>query len=99
MTEVTIMTQINHPNIVHCKEFLTTPTNHYIVMNICNNGDMSQYMKNNGYHLFNEQTAIFFLKQIACAFTELRKRQIIHRDFKLENLFMHDETLLLGDFG
>lgn len=33
------------------------------------------------------------------AFQELRKHWILHRDFKLANIFVHDDTLILGDFG
>ena len=32
-------------------------------------------------------------------FQELRKKKILHRDFKLANLFVHDERLVIGDFG
>ena len=32
-------------------------------------------------------------------FKELRKHKILHRDFKLANLFINGETLLIGDFG
>jgi len=82
MTEVSIMKEINHPNIVHAQSFITTKTNYYIVMKIANNGDLANYMITHGYHFFDEKTAVFFLKQIACAFQQLRKHQIIHRDFK-----------------
>lgn len=32
-------------------------------------------------------------------FQALRKKKILHRDFKLPNLFVHNETLVIGDFG
>lgn len=32
-------------------------------------------------------------------FKELRKHKILHRDFKLANLFINNETLIIGDFG
>lgn len=32
-------------------------------------------------------------------FRELRKHKVLHRDFKLANLFIHNETLIIGDFG
>ena len=32
-------------------------------------------------------------------FTKLREKKILHWDFKLANLFVHDETLVIGDFG
>lgn len=32
-------------------------------------------------------------------FKELRKHKILHRDFKLANLFIHNDVLVIGDFG
>ena len=29
----------------------------------------------------------------------MRKKKILHRDFKLANLFVNDERLVIGDFG
>lgn len=98
-TEIAIMKQFNHPNIMHLYEFLESTNNYYLVMNVCNNGDMSGYMKKRGITHFNEQEALHYLKQIAMAFRELHKKQVMHRDFKLENLFMHDDTVIIGDFG
>ncbi len=36
LTEVTIMKEINHPNILHLFDFYKSKTNYYIVMNYCN---------------------------------------------------------------
>ena len=68
-------------------------------MQYCNNGDMEEYMKKKSIQFFKESEAVFFLKQIMCGFQELHKNQIMHRDFKLANVFMHDDTLMIGDFG
>ena len=32
-------------------------------------------------------------------FIELRKYSIIHRDIKLSNIFIHDDRIIIGDFG
>lgn len=32
-------------------------------------------------------------------FMELRKYNVMHRDLKLSNIFLHDETIVIGDFG
>lgn len=37
--------------------------------------------------------------QIANAFKELHKHKIMHRDVKLANIFLHDDTVIVGDFG
>ena len=48
---------------------------------------------------FPEEQSVYFLKQILNAFQELRTHRILHRDFKLANIFIHNENLILGDFG
>lgn len=83
--EMNIMLDIKHPNITHCENMFQTNKDYYVVMKIANNGDLTQYMIKNGYMFFKELTALHFFKQIACGFMELRKNQVIHRDFKLEN--------------
>jgi serine/threonine-protein kinase ULK/ATG1 len=37
--------------------------------------------------------------QIMNGFKELHKHKIMHRDFKLANIFLHDDKLVIGDFG
>lgn len=32
-------------------------------------------------------------------FVELRKYNVMHRDLKLSNIFLHDEDIIVGDFG
>lgn len=81
-TEVNIMLNIDHPNIVHCEQYMPTQNNYYLVMKVANNGDLAQFMFKNGIMHFDEKTAVHFLKQIASGFMELRKNHIIHRDFK-----------------
>lgn len=93
------MMEINHKNILHCYEYLATSHNYYLVLQLCNQGDFEHYMKVKHIKKFEEKDALYFLKQIFNGFVELRKHCIIHRDFKLANLFVHDERLIIGDFG
>jgi serine/threonine protein kinase len=99
MTEVSIMRDITHPNILHLFEFLRSKDNYYLVLQYCNQGDMEHYMKQKGIRYFEEKDAVMMLKQIMNGFAELRKRKILHRDFKLANIFMSNDQLIIGDFG
>jgi serine/threonine protein kinase len=98
-TEISVMHEINHPNIMHMYEFLASDNNYYIVMQFCNQGDLENYMRQKKITSFEESEAVYFLKQIMNGFWELRKKKILHRDFKLQNIFVHDERLIIGDFG
>ena len=98
-TEVGIMQQFDHPNIMKMEDFLESSNNYYQVMLQCNNSDMTNYLKKRGIEYFKENEALHYLKQIALAFRELHKKQVMHRDFKIENLFVHDDRVIIGDFG
>ena len=98
-TEIAIMKQFDHPSIMKLYDILESTNNYYLTMNICNNGDMLSYMKKRGINHFSEIEALHYLKQIAVAFRELHKKKVMHRDFKLANLFMHDDKVIIGDFG
>ncbi len=98
-TEVSIMHEINHVNILHLHDFLESKNNYYLVVDYCNQGDFEHYLKDKNVKYLPEKEAVYFLKQIMNGFQELRKKKVLHRDFKLANLFVHDETLVIGDFG
>ena len=98
-TEVAIMHEIDHPNILHLHEFLETSKNYYLVFDYCDHGDLGNYLKSRNLKYLPEIDAIRFLQQIANGFQELRKRKILHRDFKLENIFVHGDRIIIGDFG
>jgi serine/threonine-protein kinase ULK/ATG1 len=46
-----------------------------------------------------EEESVYFLKQIMNGFRELHAHKIMHRDFKLANIFLNDDNLIIGDFG
>ena len=66
--ELNILLSIQHTNIVNCENLFITKDNYYIVMQFCNNGDLTQFMIRNGRMFFDEVTALHFLKQISSAF-------------------------------
>ena len=98
-TEVFIMSTINHKNIIRLHDLLETPNRHYLVMDYCSNGDFKNYLNKRGVTKLPETEAISVLKQIRDGFVELRKKKILHRDFKLENLLMNGDELKIADFG
>lgn len=99
ITEVTVMNDIKHPNILHLYDFLESKENFYLIVNYCNQGSLEDYLANNNSSYFKEDSAVFFLRQIANAFVELRKKKILHRDLKLDNIFLHNNQIVIGDFG
>lgn len=98
-TEVSIMNRIKHPNIMHLFDYYETKNNYYLVISNCDKGDIENYLRKKRIKYLKEKEAINVLKQIMVGFVELRKFNVIHRDLKLSNIFLHKNKVVIGDFG
>lgn len=61
-TEVVVMSQINHRNLMHLYDFLESPNTYYLVMQFCNKGDFEAYLDKQPKNYLNQKEAIYFLK-------------------------------------
>eukprot|EP01095_Lingulamoeba_sp_RSL-Kostka_P007097 TRINITY_DN2239_c2_g2_i2.p1 TRINITY_DN2239_c2_g2~~TRINITY_DN2239_c2_g2_i2.p1 ORF type:complete len:665 (+),score=211.62 TRINITY_DN2239_c2_g2_i2:118-2112(+) len=106
--EINIMKNLQHENIVqlffvklHQSEY--SPPFIYLVMEFCNFGDFSKYLKI--FRKLDEKRTKYFMKQFASGLEYLRSKDIIHRDLKPQNLLLtkergkNDYTLKIADFG
>ena len=98
-TEVAIMKQISHPNIIKLVESLETQHQYFLILEYLKDGDLDHLLRKTKLRRLDEATAIFYLKQISNGFQELRSMKVFHRDIKLANLFLSDNRLVIGDFG
>lgn len=99
INETGIMHTINHPNIMHLYEYMESSSTYYLVINYCNQGDLENYLSKQSGGIVSETMALYFLKQIMNGFQVLHKHKVMHRDFKLANIFLNDDTVVIGDFG
>lgn len=99
LTEIEVMSTIKSENIIRLYDIYQDQTNYYLIIDYCNQGDFLNYLRLVNKNWLDENEAVFFLKQLRNAFVDLRSHQVMHRDIKLENLFLHNKTLKLGDFG
>jgi serine/threonine-protein kinase ULK/ATG1 len=97
--ETSIMNRMSHPNLMHLHKSFETMRNYYLVLDLCEGGDLEKFMVRNKIKNFSEKEALSILAQIRDGFVELRKKDIMHRDFKLENIFLRKGRVILGDFG
>lgn len=96
--EIHIHKSLNHPNIVGFHSFFDDSSNVYIVLELCRKRSMMEMQKRR--KRLTEPEVRFFLHQILVGVEYLHKKNIIHRDLKLGNLFLNDDLhVKIGDFG
>ncbi|CAD8206237.1 unnamed protein product [Paramecium octaurelia] len=95
-SEVQIMKQLDHPNIVKFIDKFTTDRSIYIVTEYCADGDLRNIMK--GRKIPETEVNQIFC-QLASGFKELVKANIIHRDLKPANIMNHRGIVKIADFG
>merc|ERR1712000_656975 len=100
-TEVDILTQVDHPNIISLEEVFDTPDTLYLVMELITGGELFDKITEIG--AYSEQTAAELVKNIVSAVKYLHDRGIAHRDLKPTNLLLKDDEDLtnvkIADFG
>jgi len=107
VSEVNILRELRHPNIVRYYDRIIDKQNQkiWIVMEYCEGGDMLQAIKKlkKDKQLFPEETVWKFFMQIVLALHEIHRRKegkILHRDIKPANCFIDSSNnVKLGDFG
>lgn len=95
--EIKVLKGCDNVNIIKLYDLKKTPNNFYLVLEYCNEGDLQAYLKRK--KTLTEEEAIEFLVQILHAFKTLVKNKIMHRDFKLANILLHDGQIKIADFG
>lgn len=100
-SEVKIMKEFNHRNILSLKKYFSSANNFYLVMEYCAGGDLNKFIKKVGR--LREEHAFNFLAQLAEGIAFLNEQGFIHRDLKTANVLLTEETvratLKIADFG
>eukprot|EP01028_Stygiella_incarcerata_P007214 TRINITY_DN296_c0_g3_i1.p1 TRINITY_DN296_c0_g3~~TRINITY_DN296_c0_g3_i1.p1 ORF type:complete len:595 (-),score=129.63 TRINITY_DN296_c0_g3_i1:105-1832(-) len=99
--EISILQELDHPNVVQLLMVHRSERHIYLVMEYCRGGDLARFMKNNAP--FSEEICYKFMKDIANAIHSLHVRDIVHRDLKPQNLLLTEDSMnaivKLADFG
>ena len=97
-TEVHIFQQLSHPGIVKLFDLLKDEHNYYIFMEYCPNGELFQFIVDNGN--LTESQGRFVVREILETLQYIHSRGVAHRDMKPENLLLSDTGhVKLSDFG
>jgi len=98
-SEVTVMQKLQHPNIIQFKDFIEYGDECQIVMEYVDGLPLNEYVSNMGANMQGELRFALF-HQILSAVLELHRRNICHRDIKLENIMItSSKQVKLIDFG
>ena len=93
--EIEIMQKLDHPNIVKFESIKKTKKHFYVIMELCNGGELSQalakYQEKNGKP-FTQDIVQHLMRQIIDAFKYIHGKKVIHRDIKLENILLNFES-------
>ncbi|PON78931.1 Serine/threonine protein kinase [Parasponia andersonii] len=102
LKEISILSTIDHPNIIRLFEAIETEEKIYLVLEYCDGGDLAAYINRHGR--VTEAVARHFMRQLAEGLQVLQERHLIHRDLKPQNLLLSTSNsstplLKIGDFG
>ena len=90
--ELRILKDLHHPNIVHLEDVKKDDKYYYIVIEFVNGGSLTDCLKK--YQMkygksFPEEIVQYLMRQIVDAIKFIHKRNIIHRDLKLDNIMVN----------
>lgn len=97
ITEIKLLKKLRHNYIVEMKDFSWDSKNIYIILEFCDGGDLSCFIRKR--KKLSESTCKTFLQQLAQAMKYLRDNNVCHMDLKPQNLLLSTKphlTLKLG---
>eukprot|EP01083_Nonionella_stella_P065915 173110_1 len=99
LLEVQLLSRLKHPFIVAYFDSFIEKKILCIVMEYCDNGDLTSKIQERKTPFSEEQILKWFV-QVALALSYCHKRKVLHRDVKASNLFLTSGGIVkLGDFG
>ena len=97
--EISILKQLQHPNIVRLYEVIHTETSLTLVFEYLDQ-DLKNYLDACGDRGIDDYTIKSFLFQLLQGIAYCHKHRVLHRDLKPQNLLINmDGELKLADFG
>lgn len=96
--EISILRELQHPNIVQLHEMVETERHIGIILEYASGGELFDYILNQRY--LKDPSARRLFAQLVSGVGYLHKKGIVHRDLKLENLLLdQNKNIIITDFG
>ncbi|XP_032497335.1 serine/threonine-protein kinase 33 isoform X2 [Phocoena sinus] len=93
--EVTILKSVKHEHIIHLEQVFETPKKMYLVMELCEDGELKEILDRKGH--FSENETRWIIRSLASAIAYLHNKGIVHRDLKLENIMVKSSFIDAND--
>lgn len=107
-SEVRLMGEMEHPNVVRCFDFKSVPRRHsiFLVMEYCDM-DLDTFLKSKKNRRISEADCHTLMTDFVSGLQYLRERNIVHRDLKPQNILLQASkdperaipVLKIADFG
>eukprot|EP01012_Entosiphon_sulcatum_P038743 TRINITY_DN504_c0_g3_i1.p1 TRINITY_DN504_c0_g3~~TRINITY_DN504_c0_g3_i1.p1 ORF type:complete len:338 (-),score=97.02 TRINITY_DN504_c0_g3_i1:1087-2100(-) len=102
-TEVQILMNVHHPNIVNLIDVYEDDQRVYLLMDLMTGGELFDRICQDYPNGYSEGEASTLIAKVIAAVEYLHSRGVIHRDLKPENLLFSDRTpaaeIKISDFG
>jgi len=96
-SEIEIQAHLRHPNIIRIYGYFSDEDRIYLVLEYAMNGDIFNEVQ---LCRLDERLAANYIAQIARGLDHMHTNFVIHRDVKLENIYLSGEMeIKIGDFG
>ena len=98
--EIYILNQLNHENIMKLYDIINTPKYFYLILEYINGISLLDFINQTPLKKIPEKFCKKIFYQIIIAIDYCSKKNIFHRDIKLENILLtKNNTIKLIDFG
>jgi calcium-dependent protein kinase len=97
MRELTVLHELDHPNIIKLYETFEDENYFHLVMELCTGGDLFERITGRSQH--SEAEAAVIMKKLMLALNHMHNCYISHRDLKPENILYAGDEIKVADFG
>eukprot|EP01125_Pyxidicula_operculata_P019319 TRINITY_DN699_c0_g1_i1.p1 TRINITY_DN699_c0_g1~~TRINITY_DN699_c0_g1_i1.p1 ORF type:complete len:361 (+),score=55.91 TRINITY_DN699_c0_g1_i1:290-1372(+) len=96
-SEIEVQAHMRHPNIVQIYGYFFDDTRVYLILEYAMHGDLYSDVR---LCRLEESVAANYLQQTTKALKYMHNNLVIHRDIKLENIYLNENGIVkIGDFG
>jgi len=99
--EALVMSKLSHPNVVQLHEVCSHTDFFCLAMDFYPGGTLCDLISNSELGRLEENASKLYFKQLLSGLHHIHQSNVIHRDIKLENVFLNQDRskAVIGDFG